>query len=117
MDRPNFDDFFEEGMEEETEQVIEYLVSQGAAEWDGIDQSGERMFKFNMPVLKEIMPDLYAEIMGDIDNTMLDLFQKGLIDIEYDENLEAMFKISEQAREILSDLGMGYVFDNDPDLE
>ena len=113
MDRPNFDDF----LEEETEQVIEYLVSQGAAEWDGIDQSGERMFKFNMPVLKEIMPDLYAEIMGDIDNTMLDLFQKGLIDIEYDENLEAMFKISEQAREILSDLGMGYVFDNDPDLE
>lgn len=117
MERPDFDDFFEEGMEEETERVIEYLVSVGAAEWDGMDESGERMFKFNMPILKEIMPDLYTEIMGDIDNTMIELFKDGLVDIEYDENLEAMFKISEKARVILSDMGMDYLFDNDPDLE
>jgi hypothetical protein len=113
MDDANFSDFFEEGMEEETEKIIEYLVSQGAAEWDGMDQYGERMFKFNMPVLQEIMPELYKEIMEDIDSTMLDLFEKGLVDIEYDENLQAMFKVSEKAREMLSEMGIDYLIDGE----
>jgi hypothetical protein len=116
MERPDFGDFFEEGMEEETEMVIEYLVSQGAAEWDGMDEYGERMFKFNMPVLQEIMPDLYKEIMADVDNTMLGLFEQGLVDVEYDENLQAMFKVSEKAKEMLTELGIDYLLDNDPDL-
>jgi hypothetical protein len=116
MERPDFGDFFEEGMEEETEMVIEYLVSQGAAEWDGMDEYGERMFKFNMPVLQEIMPDLYKEIMADVDNTMLGLFEQGLVDVEYDENLQAMFKVSEKAKEMLMELGIDYLLDNDPDL-
>lgn len=116
MDIPEFNDFFEEGMEEETEKIIEYLVSMGAAEWDGMDEYGERMFKFNMPVLQKIMPELHKEIMEDIDKTMLELFSQGLVEIEYNENLEAMFQISEKARQILSDLGMDYIVDNDPDL-
>jgi len=117
MDRPDFGDFFEEGLEEETERVIEYLVSLGAAEWDGMDEMGERMFKFNMPVLQEVMPDLYKEIMADIDNTMLGLFEEGLVDVEYNENLEAMFKVSDKAQQIIADLGIEYIIDNDPDLK
>ena len=109
MEDANFSDFFEEGFEEETEQIIEYLVSQGAAEWDGMDEYGERMFRFNLDVLKEVMPELYNEIMGDVDSVMMELFQQGLVDIEYTENLEAMFKISEKAKQILDELGISYL--------
>ena len=114
-DSPSFDEFFEEGLEEETEMTIQYLVEQGAAEWDGIDKYGERMFKFNMPILLEVMPELYHEIMADLDNTMLDLYKKELVEVEYNENLEAIFTISEKAKNMLDELGMGYLFDNDPD--
>jgi hypothetical protein len=117
MEDADFNDFFEDGFEEETEEIIEYLVSQGAAEWDGMDEFGERMFKFNMDTLKEIMPELYRQIMLDVDNTMLSLFNDGLVDIEYNENLEAMFKVSDKARAILEDLGIDYLINNDPDLE
>ena len=113
MENADFNDFFEDGFEEETEEIIEYLVSQGAAVWDGMDQYGERMYKFNMDILKDIMPELYEEIMGDVDNAMLNLFDQGLVDIEYNENLEAMFKISKKAREILEDLGIDYLIDKE----
>jgi hypothetical protein len=115
--RPNFEDFFEDNSDEETEMVIQYLVDNGAAEWDGIDQFGERMYKFNMPILQEVMPELYDEIMLDIDETMLDLYKRELVEIEYNEDLEATFTISEKAKSMLDDLGMGYLFDNDPNQE
>jgi len=112
---PNFGDFFEEGMEEETEMLIQYLVDMGAAEWDGMDEYGERMYKFNMPVLFKVMPKLYDEIMADIDETMMDLYKQDLIEIEYNENLEALFKLGDKAKEILNDMGIGYLINNDPD--
>jgi hypothetical protein len=59
------------------------------------------------------MPELYKEIMEDIDSTMLDLFEKGLVDIEYDENLQAMFKVSEKAKEVLSEMGIDYLIDGE----
>ena len=117
MENADFNDFFEDGFEEETEEIIEYLVSQGAAEWDGMDEFGERTYKFNMDILKEIMPDLYNEIMLDVDNTMLGLFNDGLVDIEYDESLNAMFKVSDKAKAILEDLGIDYLINNDSDQD
>ena len=44
---------------------------------------------------------------------MLDLFEKGLVDIEYDENLQAMFKVSEKAKEMLSEMGIDYLIDGE----
>ena len=85
--------------------------------WDGMDQYGERMYRFNMDILKDVMPELYEEIMGDVDRAMLELFDQGLVDIEYNENLEAMFKISKKARLILEDLGIDYLVNDDPNLE
>jgi hypothetical protein len=55
--------------------------------------------------------------MADIDNTMLGLFEEGLVDVEYNENLEAMFKVSDKAQQIIADLGIEYIIDNDPDLK
>jgi hypothetical protein len=112
---PDFGDFFEEGVEEETEMLIQYLVDMGAAEWDGMDEYGERMYKFNMPVLLKVMPELYDEIMADIDETLLDLYKQELVEIEYDENLQASFKLSEKAKQILNDMGIGYLINDDPD--
>ena len=111
----SFDEFFEDGSDEETELFIQHLVDNGAAEWDGVDKFGERMYKFNMPILQKVMPELYNEIMIDLDEAMLELYKQDLVEIEYNEDLEATFSISEKARVMLYELGMGYLFDSDPD--
>jgi hypothetical protein len=105
------DDFDEEYYDEDddiaSEQVLGYLIDIGAAYYDGVDGTGERMFRFNMDMLKEVLPDLYDTIMEDLDNTMLELYEKGLAEVEYDEELNAHFKISEEGKSILHDLGFG----------
>ena len=114
MENQDFDEFFEDLSDEETEEIIDYLVSQGAASWDGMDEYGERMFKFNMEVLKEVDPELYSQVMGDLDEIMLDLWQQDLVELEYDEELNAKFKVSEEGVEALRELGIEYLINDDP---
>ena len=111
----DFDDDDLDGQEDlAADQVIGYLLSTGAAEWDGMDEYGERIFKFNMPLLMEIMPDMYDAIMEDVDSVMLDLFNRELVEVEYDENLDAIFHISPEGKEILKGYGFDYFY---PDNE
>ena len=111
------EDEFDEDDDIASEQVIGYLIKVGAAIWDGMDDEGERIFKFNMPILHEVMPDLYDQIMEDIDQVMLDLYERGLVEVEYNEELEAKFKISPEGRQELAKLGFDYFYPEDENLE
>ena len=113
MEDADFNEFFDELDDQETEKIIKFLVDAGAAEWDGMGIDGERLYKFNMEILNKVMPSLHDQIMEDIDETMIDLFQKDLVNVEYNENLEAIFKISEQGKEVLKELGIDYLFDDE----
>ena len=73
---------------------------------------GEAMFRFNLEILKDVLPELYDEIMQDIDADLMTLYEEGLVDIEYDENLNAKFKISPKGEEWAKQNG----FQIDPDL-
>ena len=108
MDEPDFDEFFDNMTDEETELVIQYLVDHGAAEWDGIDLYGEKMFRFNMDVLAKVMPELWQQVMEDVDNTLLELFEAGLANVEYDENLEATISLTEEGEQALKSLGIDF---------
>ncbi len=90
---------------EEHVELMEYLISEGAATIDGIDEDGEPVYKFDMDVLEEVMPELHQSMIDDMDKVLLDLFEKGLIDISYDENLNAEMTISEEGKEALEKAG------------
>jgi hypothetical protein len=102
------DDEFDEDDQIVSEQVIGYLINMGAAVWDGMDKDGARMFRFNMDVLQDVMPDMYDAVMEDLDQVMLGLYEEGLVEVEYDENLEAKFNISPEGKQVLK----GFGFDN-----
>ena len=94
---------------------MEYLISEGAAILDGIDEDGEPVYKFDMDVLEEVMPELHAVMQQDMDQVLVDLYQKGLIEVSYDENLNALMSISEQAKVAL--LEAGFDLDDNEDNE
>jgi hypothetical protein len=91
--------------DEEHREIMEYLISEGAAILDGIDEDGEPIYRFDMDVLEEVMPELHAAMQEDMDQVLVDLFQKGLIEVSYDENLNALMSISEQAKIALTEAG------------
>lgn len=91
--------------DEEHIELMEYLVSEGAAILDGLDEDGEAIYRFDMEVLEEVMPELHQAMQDDIDKELIDLFQRGLIEISYDEELNAHMSVSEEGKKALSDAG------------
>ena len=101
--------------DEEHQEIMEYLISEGAAILDGIDEDGEPVYKFDMDVLEEVMPELHAVMQEDMDQVLVDLYQQGLIEVSYDENLNALMSISEQGKVAL--LEAGFDLDENEDTE
>ena len=51
-------------------------------------------------VLKVVSPELYSAMMEEIDETLLSLYEQGYVNIDYDEDLNAVFSISEDGIEM-----------------
>jgi len=90
---------------EEHKELMEYLIEEGAAEIDGIDEYGEPIFKFDMEILEEVMPELHQVLVDDMDQILLDLYQRDLIEISYDEELNAHMTISPEGKIALIEAG------------
>jgi Tfp pilus assembly ATPase PilU len=90
---------------EEHREAMERLIEEGAAILDGIDEDGEPIYKFDMNVLEEVMPELHQTMMDDMDKVLIDLYQKGLIEIDYDENLNARMSVSPEGKIALEQAG------------
>lgn len=87
--------------DDELEEIMEMLEETGALSWVGMDENGERLLQFDFNILREVMPDVYESMMKELDDELLHLYQIGLIEIEYDENLDYYFYISEKGKERL----------------
>lgn len=89
-------------------EIMEYLLEEGAAFLDGIDEDGEPIYGFDMEILEEVMPELYQVMQDDIDKELINLYQKGLIEVEYDEELNAHMNISEEGKIALRQAGFNF---------
>lgn len=93
--------------DDDIEDAIDYLEDVGAFEWVGMDEDGERILKPNMKIISEHYPELYDMLMSDLNETLMDLYKMGLVNIEYDENLTPMFEVSEEGKNYLNENGFG----------
>ena len=91
--------------DESHQEIMGYRVSEGAAIIDGIDDNGEAIYKFDMEILEEIMPELHQVLVQDMDNILIDLYQKDLIEVSYDEELNAHMTVSQEGKKILEENG------------
>jgi hypothetical protein len=91
--------------DEEHEGLMDYLISEGAAEIEGLDEYGEIIYKFDMDVLEEVSPELHQVLLDDMDKVLIDLYKDGLIEVNYDEELNAQMSVSEEGREALRRAG------------
>jgi hypothetical protein len=79
--------------------MMQYYIEIGAVEVAGIDDHGDFIFKIT-PLAKEIAPELWQAHSEHIDEVLLYLFEKELVKVEYDENLNATFEITKEGRQI-----------------
>lgn len=94
------------------DEILGWLEEEKAIVWDGMDESGEAIFRFDLERLKVVMPELYDEIMKDIDADLMALYEEGFVEIEYDENLNVGFKATQKGRDWMEEQGIEFPFPN-----
>ena len=98
--------------DEQVEQFIGELVEAGALEVDGMYHD-ELTYRVNLNVMEEVFPEFFKIHMQEVDETILSLYEKGFINVEYDENLNARFSLTEKGEKVTDQLIMGHIDDID----
>jgi len=91
---------------------LEYYLSIGVVELEGVDENGEIIFSINESA-KELAPELWESHEQHIDKALLDLYNKDLLSVEYDENLEATFVLSPEGKTLAKEYGLIELFDKE----
>lgn len=94
-----------EELNEEENAVFNYLLEVGALEIDGVAQDGEILYKVNSAKMAEYCPEMLEVMQEDLEGSLLDLYEKGLVEMQYNEDLEAIFNISPEGEKALLEMG------------
>ena len=92
--------------DEEALEQIQYYIEIGAIRLAGYNEEGEAIFELNESVTKHLAPELWEAHMEYVDHNLLNLFEEGLMDVEYDENLEATMHFTKEGFEIAKEKGI-----------
>lgn len=85
---------------------IQHYLEIGAIRLAGYNGDGEAVFELNEAVTKNLAPELWEAHMEYVDDNLLNLFEAGLMDVEYDENLEATMHFTEEGYDIALEKGI-----------
>jgi len=95
-----------------SDERLEYYLSIGVVELEGVDENGEIIYSINESA-KELAPELWESHEQHIDMALLDLYDKDLLSVEYDENLQATFTLSPEGKTLAKEYGLVELFDKE----
>lgn len=82
------------------DELFAHYIEIGALipQWDEEEQDF-----FYMPALnvEQIAPELFQQLKDELDADLISLYEKGLVSIEYDDNLEAGFELTDLGRQYI----------------
>ncbi len=103
--------FADEFEDNQDGQDLSVYMEMGVIELEGMDENGEAIFSINESA-KILAPELWKSHMEYVDNSLMDLYQQGLLKVEYNENLEAIFTLSAEGHKIAKEKGLVEMYIN-----
>ena len=91
--------------EEDADARLAYYMEIGVIALEGMDENGEMIFSINENA-KELAPELWQSHLDYVDKSIMELYEAGLVEIEYDENLEATIHISPEGQRVAKEKGL-----------
>lgn len=98
-----FDDFDDE---EEMMLKIQHYLDIGAIRIVGFADNGEAIFELNEETTRSLAPELWEAHEDYVDSELIDLMNNGLMEVEYDEDLNATFNFTKEGYEIAESKGI-----------
>jgi hypothetical protein len=84
---------------------LSYYLEIGAVSLEGMDENGEMIFSIS-ETAKEIAPELWQSHIEYVDKSLMELYEAGLVEVEYDENLEATLHLSPEGQRVAKEKGL-----------
>ena len=100
--------------EEDNDHKLAYYLEIGAVSLEGMDESGEMIYSISENA-KDLAPELWQSHLDYVDKSILELYELGLVEIEYDENLQATIHMSPEGKRIAREKGL-IEMDLNPDI-
>jgi len=91
--------------DEENDARLAYYLEIGAVSFEGLDENGEIIYSISENA-KEIAPELWQSHMEYVDRSIMDLYEKGLAEIEYNEDLEATVHLTPEGYKLAREMGL-----------
>ena len=96
-------------MSEEEDQYdadrLAYYMEIGAVTLEGMDENGELIYAISEDA-ETLAPELWQSHTEYVNRSLMELYEDGLVEIEYDENLEATIHLSPEGRKIAKEKGL-----------
>ena len=87
---------------DDEDSFVDYLIEMCILQEEGFDEDGELTYTYNFEVMKELMPELYEEIMSGVNDNLMSLYELNLVKIEYDEDLNVHFSATPEGMEFFN---------------
>ena len=97
---------FNDFEEEELMNKIQHYIDIGAIRIAGFTEDGEALFELNEDTTKDLAPELWEAHEQYIDAELLDLLDNDLMQVDYDEDLNATFNFTLEGYEIAKSKGI-----------
>jgi len=94
----------------EEDGYMDYYIEIGAVDLVGVDKSGEFIFRITDKA-QEVAPELWKAHAEHVDEMLVSLFDKGLLDLSYDEQLNASFTLTEEGHAEAEKMGLIEMFE------
>ena len=91
--------------EQYVEEKLSYYLEIGAVELVGVDENGEIIYQVTENA-KTDAPELWESHQKYVDDALIGLLERGLINVEYNENLEAIINLNEEGYEEAVKMGL-----------
>ena len=92
--------------EEDALEKMQYYIDIGAIRLAGYNDDGEAIFELKEDITKELAPELWDAHMEYVDTNLAELLEEGLMNVEYDENLEATMHFTKEGYSIAKEKGI-----------
>jgi hypothetical protein len=88
------------------DEVLAYYLEIGVVSLEGMDENGEMIYSINQELARDLAPELWQSHIDYVDKSLIELYEAGLVEIEYDENLQATLHLSPEGQKIAKEKGL-----------
>ena len=91
--------------DEANDERLAYYLEIGAVSFEGVDENGEIIYSISDSA-KELAPELWQSHIDYVDKSLIELYEQGMVEIEYNEDLEATIHLTPEGHRVAKEKGL-----------